>query len=141
MKNKLFLFVLLLFSIIIACCNKDNDKKEPVPGIWIKFEGILDSDMAQAWIIETARNDTATHIDTIEYGQLSHINAYTITLDFKSDTENGDYLIIADSIKQINIISNVEVRFEDGIYKFTFLFNGIPKNSANKEDVFLTITR
>ena len=138
MKNTFILFILLLFSIIIAGCDKE---KEPVAGVNIIFEGISDSDGAFAWIIETARNDTSIHLDTIEYGQLSHTNAYTISLDFKSDTENGDYLIIADSIKQVNIISDVDVRFEHGIYKYTFLFNGIPKDSKNKDDLFLTITR
>jgi len=132
------IFILLLFSIIIVSCDKE---KLPIAGITVKFEGVLDSEGIHAWIIETARNDTATHLDTIEYGQISHTNAYSIFLRFKEDTENGDYLIFADSIKHVNIISDVEVRFEGGHYKYTFLFNGIPKNNENKEDVFLTITR
>jgi len=139
MKNNIILFILSLFSIIIAGCDKDN--KYPVPGIDIKFEGVSDSEGIFAWIIETARNDTATHLDTSDRYHLSHINGYSIPLDFKSDSENGDYLIFADSIKQVNVISDVNVRFEHGIYKFTFLFNGIPKNNENKEDIFLTITR
>ena len=140
MKNILILFILFLSGLIMAGCD-DNNETSPFPGVWISFEGISDTDMAQAWIIETARNDTATHLDTIEYGQLSQTNAYTIILEFKTDTKNGDYLIFADSIQQVNIISNVEVWLKHGKYKYTFLFNGVPKNSKNKEDIFLTITQ
>jgi len=133
----IFIKALIILSVlfILYCCN---NKEEEFAGIMITFEGIEGS---EAWVIETAKNDTSIHLDTIEYGLMSKVNGYSFILQFKNDTENGDYLIFADSINQVNIISNVEVSIENDHYFYTFQFNGEQKSSKNKEDLFLIITR
>jgi hypothetical protein len=139
MKNKINIYLVVFLNLLVCC--KGANKEEQVAGIWITFTGIMDSDLSHAWIIETAKNDTLIHLDTIEYGQLTSIKAYTITLDFKTDRENGEYLIFADSIDGVNIISNVEVFSKDEHYEYSFMFNGVQKSSRNKDDLFLRITR
>ena len=136
---KLLTLASVLLCSVYSCCNKDAPY--PIAAVLIKFEGLTDSDISNAWIIETAKNDSSTHLDTIFYGQLSHINNFSILIEFKKYEENGYYYIYADSIKTINKITDIDIDINyEGICEsedisFSYFFNGELK--TNKDDMII----
>jgi hypothetical protein len=136
---KLITLASVLLCSIYSCCNKVAPY--PIAAVLIKFEGLSNSDMSNAWIIETVKNDSSTHLDTIFYGQLSQVNHFTIELEFEKYEDNGDYYIYADSIKTINKITDIDIDINyKGIcdsedISFSYLFNGELK--TNKDDMII----
>jgi hypothetical protein len=128
----------ILTCLVYSCCNKDSP--ELIASVLIKFNGITDSDMAQAWIIETEKNNSS-HLDTINYGLLNHINDFTIELIFKKYEKNGEYYIYADSIKSINKITGIDIDINyEGIcnsedISFSYFFND--ELRTNKDDMII----
>ncbi len=53
MKSKFIILYLIMPIVLNCCCNHAG--KESIAAVRIKFEGLTDSDMSQAWIIETER--------------------------------------------------------------------------------------
>ncbi len=128
--KKLLITILTILSFL--SCDKNKDQYAAVD---IKFEGLEDAPLVHAWVIETERNDTSVRLDTVIQTQLHKVNKYTIELEFKTESLNGDYLIYADSIKGVNMITDVIVNKD---FTFTYLFNGIPKT---EKDHYLIIIR
>lgn len=122
-----------------SCCNKVAP--EPIAAVIIKFEGLTDSDMCNAWIIETVKNDSLTQVDSIFYGELNHIKHFIIELELNKYEDNGDYYIYADSIKTINKITDIDIDINyKGIcdseeISFSYLFNGALK--TNKDEMII----
>jgi hypothetical protein len=122
-----------------SCCNKVAP--EPIAAVIIKFEGLTDSDMCNAWIIETVKNDSLTQVDSIFYGELNHIKHFIIVLELNKYEDNGDYYIYADSIKTINKITDIDIDINyKGIcdseeISFSYLFNGELK--TNKDEMII----
>jgi hypothetical protein len=122
-----------------SCCNKVAP--EPIAAVIIKFEGLTDSDMCNAWIIETVKNDSLTQVDSIFYGELNHIMHFIIVLELNKYEDNGDYYIYADSIKTINKITDIDIDINyKGIcdseeISFSYLFNGELK--TNKDEMII----
>lgn len=136
LKNKGIMKNLLLTILIILSFLGCGDRAETIALIRLKFEGFVNSDKARVTIIETMRNDTSIYLDTFAYRTvLSKTNGYQIGLELKKEVQNGDYIIITDSINEVNVISNVEVNKD---VTFTYFFNGIAKTEKNR---YLYITR
>ncbi len=127
----IILNLIVCFFILIATfsCNK-NKPPQQIACVRIQFDGFTDSDMAKTSIIETEKNDTTVYLDTIinEF-LLSKTNGYQFELRFKTEKQNGDYIIITDSISEVSIISEVEVNKD---FTFTYLFDGIKKTEKDK---------
>lgn len=132
----------VILSIIIdSCCN--DTRPYATAAINIYFEGVNDSESIHAWIIETPKNDPSEIIDSINYGEISSTNNYSIQLFLEKYEINGDYYIYADSITSENRITNVEINIETGRcgtedISFSYLFNG---SFMTEKDTQLIISR
>lgn len=140
---KSFKLVLLIFwaSVLLlnSCCNKGVP--QPIAAVKLQFTGFTNSDMADVFIIETLREDINIHIDTMDYGQLRESNNYSILLEFKLKTEdNGNYIIMVDSMIEPHIITDVQINVKEKrcktiIESFSFKFDGILK--TNKDYIII----
>ena len=116
--KKIHLILLIIYALHINCTLKPAISAS----VGIKVEGFSYPTILYANVIETERNDTTVHLDTVFYRfPLAKTNKFSLSFDLKTEEENGDYIITVDSIKGINYISNVEVY---GKGKYSLLFNG-----------------
>ena len=122
-------FILLLFSTQILSCGKEPER---ILAVQIAF----DQNVGYVSIIETMKNDTSVHLDTLIYEFLpSKVNGYIFPLEFKKEDSNGDYLITSHSYQKSIVISEVRTN-ED--YTFSYLFNGIRKTEKDRT-VYVTL--
>ena len=117
------IFILLLLSTQILCCGKEPER---ILAVQIAF----DQNVGYVSIIETMKNDTSTHLDTIAYEYLpSKVNGYIFPLEFKKEDSNGDYLITSQSCQKSVVISEVRTNKD---YTFSYLFNGVRKTEKDR---------
>jgi len=135
---KLFSGVFILFILFLSssCCN--NKPPEPVAAVKIKFEGLKDSYQSRAWVIETAKGDSSTKIDSVYYGLMHHVVGYSFLLEFRKDEPNGDYYIYADSVRGPNVITEFVLNTDqdkcgNDVITFTYRFNGIFETQKVRE--------
>ena len=72
----------------------------------------------------------STFLDSIYFGTIYSVNNYSVQLLLKKYRENGDYYVYADSVEQVNKISNVEVyidtdRCGNETVTFSYDYNGL----------------
>ena len=116
-------FILLLLSTQILSCGKEPER---ILAVNISF----DPNVGYVSIIETMKNDTSVHIDTLVYEYLpSKVNGYIFSLEFKQDDSNGDYLITSQSCQKSVVISDVRTNKD---YTFSYLFNGVRKTEKDR---------
>ena len=115
------LLLILALTQLISC------GKEPERILAVQIE--FDPNIGYISIIETMKNDTSVHLDTIIYDyQLTKTNGYRFQLEFKKDETNGDYLIISNSCDKTVLISDVSVNKD---YTYSYLFNGLEKTEKD----------
>ena len=135
--------IVLLGLMVIytqSCCN--NKYPYEIAAVTVRFEGLNDSDLSRAWVIETERNNPDTQVDSIFYGYLNQTNKYSFLLEFDRSRPNGDYFIYADSVSAQNVITDVEVIVEEhkckaDIVNYTYRFNGTQKSEQDREIVII----
>lgn len=129
MKTIVFkVFILLLLSTQILSCGKEPERI-------LAVNVFFDPNVGYVSIIETMKNDTPIHLDTLAYKFLpSKINGYIFSLEFKKEDSNGDYLITSHSCEKSILISEVRTN-ED--YTFSYLFNGVRKTEKDR-NVYVT---
>lgn len=116
-------FILLLLSTQILSCGKEPER---ILAVNISF----DPNAGYVSIIETMKNDTSVHIDTVAYEFLpSKINGYIFQLRFKEEDSNGDYLIYSHSCQKSVVISEVRTNKD---YTFSYLFDGVRKTEKDR---------
>lgn len=117
------IFILLLLSTQILSCGKEPER---ILAVNISF----DPNVGYVSIIETKKNDTSVHIDTLVYEYLpSKVNGYIFSLEFKQDDSNGDYLITSQSCQKSVVISDVKTNKN---YTYSYLFNGVRKTEKDR---------
>ncbi len=123
MKKMILKGLLLILTLTqLMSCDKEPER---ILAVQIQF----DKDIGYISIIETMKNDTSVHLDTIIYDyQLTKTNGYRFQLRFKKDEPNGDYLIVSKSCDKTALISEVSVNKD---YTFSYLFNGIKKTEKD----------
>lgn len=118
---KIFIIILLLTQIL--SCGKEPER---ILAVNISF----DPNVGYVSIIETMKNDTSVHIDTLAYEYLpSKVNGYIFSLEFKQDDSNGDYLITSLSCQKSVVISEVKTNKN---YTYSYLFNGVRKTEKDR---------
>ena len=123
------IFIILLLSTQILSCGKEPER---ILAVNISF----DPNVGYVSIIETMKNDTSVHIDTLVYEYLpSKVNGYIFSLEFKQDDSNGDYLITSQSCQKSVVLSEVRTNKD---YTFSYLFNGIRKTEKDRT-VYVTL--
>lgn len=126
-------FTFLLF--LQSCCMTKQPEQEA--GVLVVFEGIEDSYKSKVWVIETEQGNPDAKIDSVYYGPLHHITNYTFFLPFRKTGENGDYYIYADSVRDENVIREMDLRTEtdkcgnEEIF-YQYKFNGLFKTEEDK---------
>jgi len=138
--NTLIVTLLILASLLNlqSCCL--SKPPEQVAGVLVVFEGINDADKSKAWVIETAQGNPDEQIDTTYYGALHHLTSYSFFLDFRTTGQNGDYYIYADSVKGINVITEMDLwtdtdKCENEKIYYNYKFNGFLQTQANQRIV------
>lgn len=124
MKTVIFkVFIILFLSTQILSCEMEPER---ILAVQIAF----DTNVGNVSIIETMKNDTSIHLDTLAYKFLpSKINGYIFSLEFKKDDSNGDYLITSHSCQKSVVISEVKTNKN---YTFSYLFNGVRKTEKDR---------
>ncbi len=116
-------FILLLFSTQILSCGKEPER---ILAVNISF----DPNVGYVSLIETMKNDTSVHLDTLAYEYFpSKVNGYIFSLEFKKNDSNGDYLITSKSCQKSIVISEVRTNKD---YTFSYLFNGVRKTEKDR---------
>lgn len=116
-------FIILFLSTQILSCEREPER---ILAVQISFE----TNVGYISIIETMKNDTSVHLDTVIYEFLpSKTNGYIFQLRFKQDDSNGDYLITSQSCQKSVVISEVRTNKN---YTFSYLFNGVRKTEKDR---------
>lgn len=123
------IFILLLLLTQILSCEREPER---ILAVQIAF----DTNVGYVSIIETMKNDTSVHLDTVIYEFLpSKTNGYIFQLRFKEEDSNGDYLISSHTCQKSVVISDVRTNKD---YTFSYLFNGIRKTEKDRT-VYVTL--